>query len=212
MKWYISLTGPTTVGKTTLMNTLMSSSSLITPVPQSTTREIRKDDNSQLIKHFNEETYRNIDFFLCHGRYGIAQKDFQAFMQSSIPVGISTNGANEIQQIPLKGNGFSRLSILLRYSNCIEQEMFMIEQQSKLAFSKQQAQARIDANFILLRDFFYNPSFLKKYIDLVITRETNVLDWVSKIEEALGRKIVECAEVLESAHTQSLQLMTSQRS
>ena len=183
MKYYLSITGGSTVGKTTLANALSQFQGVVI-VPQVTCRPLRKDDDPKFIKNFEEESFKKIDFFIRHGNYGISSQDFSHFINSEKVVGVSVNGVNEITQLQTApGSEFTAINILLRFTDSEQKDEEKVVEGIKRFFpDKKQQEERIRQNLQLIQEFFFDSSYIDRHISLILTREEALEEWILKID------------------------------
>lgn len=215
MKYLISITGPSTVGKTTLVLTIKSltDGSQISIIPQTTCRKPREDDDPSMIRVVSKERFRISKFFVAHGNYGILMNDFLGFLHSKdFNIAVCINGANEIEQIPISGKvadvEFRRINILLRFSNDFEEEIKTIGEKIPKFFSSEwQAKSRISSNQDLTKNKFFSREFLNANIDLILTRNENIESWIKKIEEKVGIKLGKVENSVPNSKTKTREIM-----
>ena len=160
------ITGPSTVGKSTVIKSVVSHLPEIHVIPLSTSRVKRKDDDPIYIRHFSNMDFLQQDFFVSNGQYGLIRKDIHAFEQSPSSLGICTLGAVEIQRMRREAR-FKIYVVLLRFQNSPAEEKEYIRERIPKFFPENEAKKRIQANEALLKRYFYNPEFLRDSVQEV---------------------------------------------
>lgn len=176
IKTLISLTGPSTVGKSTLLKNCLSSEALkdkITPILQYSKRPARHDDDERLIKCVSEEEFDSQDFFVLQGNYGFRKEEISNFLKDAIhTVGICANGVNEILRMPkvicLEEHEALHKVVLLRFGRNLEEELINVRARIAKVFPKEEAIRRIVVNRELIYDYFQNDEFVNNYVDEVL--------------------------------------------
>jgi hypothetical protein len=190
-KYYISITGNSTAGKTTLAHTLLACADkeTIKPIRQVTLRDQRDDDDPSLIETIDEKIFLSQHFLATHGKYGILWEDFSDFCDSPQTIGISITGPNEIQQLKKQYElvragetvQVNCINIAIRFSNDYNTHKQAASDSLKTHFKNAVAIERASINDELDKTFFFNDEFLDKHIDILLSRESSIKEWISQI-------------------------------
>lgn len=182
-KKLILLTGSSTVGKTTFLKFLFKiyRDKNFFPLIQATSRDKRKDDDLRFIRHYPEEEFKKLNFWIHHKQYGVTRDDITAFLASKKQFAIGIVGVYEL--IQAKETILPNLevkSVLIKMSTDFNLEESLVINNIKSFFKN--PELRIEQNRRHLFTFFLNREFMEKYIDLTLTREKGIFEWVREIE------------------------------
>lgn len=165
------------------------------PIPQTTKRPKRADDDQALIQCLKPKDFNQQDFFVKHGNYGILSRDFFIFAESSSKAGTSVNGPNEISKLKKRyevnsqSNGLVEvecINILVRYSNDRDIHSRQTSAGLKAHFSSAVANKRIMTNEQLDQEFYFNDQFIADHINIVLTRDAALSDWIYTVSQHLS--------------------------
>jgi GTPase SAR1 family protein len=159
------ITGPSTVGKSTVVKSVLVHLPDIHVIPLSTSRLRRKDDDSMYIRNFSDSSFSKQDFFVRNGQYGLIERDIQIFEKSSSSYGVCILGAKEIEEI--KKTRFEIKVVLLRFHDSLAEEIELVRKRIPNFFPAEEAKERIQNNEKLLMQYFYNPEFLKNCVQKI---------------------------------------------
>ncbi len=186
-KCFISITGTTCVGKSTLLKSVMLSTQDIFVIPQVTTRQARSDDIPELIKYV--DVINEDDMFLCNRElsYGIRKDDINRFLLSKKQFAIAINGTDEIEMIKSKhyNDIMDYKNILLTFTHNEITEIEKLSQQLAICFSEENYNKRMLFYSQHIKNKLLNPDFICNNIDVHLTREMSVSDWSLQMAQLL---------------------------
>lgn len=175
----ILLTGPSTAGKTTLLKLLfeVQKNNTFFPLVQVTSRSKRDDDDPRFIRHYKEDIFDKLPFWIRHKQYGVTQSDIQSFLSSSSQTAIGIVGVYELMQAKeKKSDDLDVKSVLIKMTDNQRVEEDLVIENIKHFF--QNPELRIEQNRRHLAAFFLNPTFNDRYVDLTLTRNKDIESWL----------------------------------
>lgn len=195
-KTYLSMVGASTVGKSTLAKVLLQAGdpNMVVAVPQTTRRPRRPDDVEQLLRVLPSQEFDTQDYFIKHGYYGILSRDFAAFCAAPQPLGYSVSGPRELMQIPqairLNSAEITRLNLMIRFSHDRDEHRHALGLGLKRHFDAAVANERLAIYDELDDNFYFNDTFIAEHIDMILTRQSTLAEWVGALEQRMGIKLV----------------------
>lgn len=189
-KLFISITGTTCVGKSTLLKALkQSNEDQLMIIPQITCREQRTDDDPNCFVYVNNI---NPDDMFIHNKelsYGISKQSIEDFMNSNCKIAVAINGTDELEMLKKQKANMPNIkfrNILLTFSNNYDKEITSLEKQLIRHFDKGNASKRFNFFKTHIKNKLLNPDFIKNNIDLHLTRESSMPYWCLKIAQLSG--------------------------
>ncbi len=188
-KYFISITGTSCVGKSTLLKAISVSDPNIFIIPQVTSRPIRSDDEERYIVH--EQSLHPDQLFLYNKEvtYGIRKKDVENFIISDSLYAFCINGTDEIEMISQISQSYPKIefkNILLSFKGKYAEEVQELPRQFKKYFDEENRKKRITFYTQHIKNKLLNPRFIREHIDLHLTREMPLNIWSEKISNTLG--------------------------
>lgn len=190
MRYFIGIIGISTAGKSTLAATLLSSyiSPAIFPIPHTTRRQPRSDDDSRLIRCISEEKYLNEDFLTVDQNYGTLNSDYKNFLDSMYFAAVSVVSCNEVFDLRKKilNSGLTPVFVSLTLTEMLEKEINEIEKRFPNYFSGEALEGRIQRDKDLAKDFFFNKQYLERNNVISLSQEGgDVLEWINNLQNYL---------------------------
>jgi len=187
-KYFISITGTTCVGKSTLLKAISASDSNIFIIPQVTSRPIRSDDDESYIVH--EKSLHSDQLFLYNKEvtYGIRKTDIENFIVSNSLYAVCINGTDEIEMISQVSQSYPKIefkNILLSFKENYAEEIQELPRQLKKYFDEENRKKRIIFYTQHIKNKLLNPYFIREHIDLHLTREMPPNIWSAEISNIL---------------------------
>lgn len=180
MKSYISITGSTVAGKSTLLRALSLLDLNVYVVPQATCRQPRYDDDPNLFRYFDECDFDKQRFYVRFRQYGILHSDMERFINSDQAIGASINGPMEITQFK-NSEVLKFCNVLVRHSETNTDEIAHLNCKVKKHFSPDLVEERLRMAKVLNRAAFFNKVFISTHIDLIVQRNVWLGVWVKEI-------------------------------
>lgn len=184
-KKIVSITGPSTSGKSTLLKFLhhtLGSKSVI--LPQATLRSYRSDDMPEHFRYLNSESFNTADFWVKSPKYGILNADVEKFIQNPFATtAICVNGPEEI--LNAKTSRLETRNIMLRLSSDPEEEIAQAAERVSSCFDGEELTSRVDSTKKLIKQYFFSDSFVRNHIDLILEHGTPCREWIGALEALL---------------------------
>ena len=182
-KRIISLVGTTCVGKSTILKVLnQTSSSSVMVIPQVTQRKPRTDDVSDFFIY--KDKINSDEMFLYNRElsYGISNQSILKFLNSDYLVAIMINGTDEIEMLQekyryQKNADIDFKNVLITFSDDYKKELVALEQSLPKFFDGINIKKRYDFFKEHIENKLLNPNFIKKHIDVHLTREMSLIRW-----------------------------------
>jgi guanylate kinase len=189
-QYMIFITGPSTVGKTTLA-ALLSSPAVepsVVMLPITTTRAKRQDDDPACFVNVDERQFRSMEFFIHSENYGIQQQHISSFLDTGSSVGVCICGPEEMMQLQKRVLPHVKyLKILLRRCSALDEEIAQLAPNIHKYFQGSMAEQRIDTDGRLSQQFYHNNNFTSEFVDLILTREFTAEQWARIIIEHIPK-------------------------
>lgn len=190
MRYFIGITGITTAGKSTLGLSLLSPhiTPHIFPIPHTTYREARLDDDARLIRILKKNEYDSSDFLTIDGNYGTLNSDYKSFLTSEHQIALSIVSCYEIPELKekLSLDRVVPIFISLTLSDSLLEEEKLIEDRLPVFFNSEELRWRINLNKQLAKDFFFNKTYLEEHSIVSLSLNMgHVITWIDKLKEFL---------------------------
>lgn len=180
---YVSITGTTTAGKTTLLRALQAYSPQVKVIPQATCRERRPDDVGEYFRFFDAETFDKQSFATRYGKYGLLAEDVDAIQNTPEDVlCVSISGARELAQLKEALPAcIMPYNVLVRYASSMNDELKILHDQARAFFSANTLMERIASHTRLMEEAFFNQHYISEHIHLVLERDETLAAWLEKV-------------------------------
>lgn len=193
LKYFIGITGVSTAGKSTLAATLLSKSIFpsIFPIPHTTRRTCRIDDDVRLIRCISPKQYVKGNFLTVDQNYGTLLCDIQNFLNSQQRLSVSIISCNEVPDLKsrLPEYGITPFFISLTLTDTLLDEEAQINSRFPDYFDTEYCKFRIQRDINLAKNYFFNPEYVESNSILSLSQEQgDVLDWVKAIQRHLPIK------------------------
>lgn len=187
MRYFIGITGVSTAGKSTLGVALLSSfiKPEIFPIPHTTRRLKRQDDDQRLIRCIDEEEFKQSDFLTIDQNYGTLKSDYLEFISSEYFAALSVVSCNEIPDLrrAASSSGLSPVFISLTLTNNLDTEGEKIEERFPNFFTGDDLPRRMERDKKLAKDFFFSEKYLEQNSIIALSQEDGgVLDWIHVLQ------------------------------
>lgn len=176
-KTLILFTGPSTSGKTTFVQLLMTIDRDLFPMVQSSCRNPRGDDDYRFLRLYKREDYEKQDFWIRSKDYGIINDDIKTFLTTNKPIGIGIVGVRELMLAKdMKQDDIDVKVALVRMSSNPMEEQGLVQENIMKFFLN--PEVRLEQNRRHIKEFFTNDEFIKKYVDVILPRNMRLVDRV----------------------------------
>ena len=189
-KRFISLTGTTCAGKSTVLKALkQSGAEWFMVIPQVTCRMPRIDDSPDCFIYVQNIIPDEMFLYNKELSYGISQQSILDFMNSDCQIALAINGTDELEMLSRRATkipDIEFINILLTFADNYDSEIIALEKHLKNYFDEK--------NFIKRYHFFkehaknklFNPDFFENHIDLHLTREMSLSQWCFELAQITG--------------------------
>lgn len=186
-RYFIGITGISTAGKSTLAATLLSDniSPKVFPIPHTTRRKVRPDDDPRLIRCITEQEFEKSEFFTVDQNYGTLTSDYNDFLASDHLIAVSVVSCNEVPDLREKvlDTNIIPIFISLTLTKSLKSEENAIKQRFPTYFSGKALSGRIQRDYALARNFFFNEKYLEYNHLISLSQEAGgVLNWISMLQ------------------------------
>ena len=186
-KTLILFTGPSTAGKTTFVQLLMTIDKDLFPMIQSSCRNPRPDDDYRFLRLYKKEDYEKQDFWIRSKNYGIINDDIKTFLVTNKPMSIGIVGVRELMAAKdMMQNDIDVKVALVRMSSNPMEEQGLVEENIRRFFLN--PEVRLEQNRRHIKEFFTNDEFIKKYVDVILPRNMRLVDRVRLFGNVFNNK------------------------
>lgn len=189
-KRFISLTGTTCAGKSTVLKALkQSDTERFMIIPQVTSRNPRTDDSSECFIYTKNIIPQEMFLYNKDLSYGISRQSLLDFMNSSYQIALAVNGTDELEMLNNRSGKIPSIeftNVLLTFSDNYERELFFLGQHLKKYFDEENFIKRYNFFKEHAKNKFFNPSFVENHIDLHLTREMQLSRWCFEFAKLIG--------------------------
>ncbi|NBU69981.1 MAG: hypothetical protein EBS53_00805 [Bacteroidetes bacterium] len=199
MVCYVSITGTTTAGKTTLLRALQEASpEKVRVIPQATCRDRRPDDVDEYFRFFDQETFEKQQFATKYGKYGLLLHDMEAMRDlPEDTLCVSISGARELAQLKrVLPSYIQAYNVLVRYAGSMAAELEILHNHARNYFSGDALIERIASHTRLMEEAFFNQQYISEHIHVVLERNETLATWLKKVLHGTGSTIIPDAKQL----------------
>lgn len=190
-KYIILITGTTCVGKTTVLEAVkLADLSSVIVIPQVTTRQPRIDDDSSFFIYQKQLSTDNLFLYNKELTYGIPKQSISEFLSSENQVALMITGTDEIEM--LKDMDTRQIfrdvdfkTLLITYSKDYHKELQTLESELPKFFDKTNSEKRFNFFKGHIKNKLLNPDFIKKNIDVHLTREMSLIRWSYELSKLI---------------------------
>lgn len=180
-KRFISLTGTTCAGKSTVLKALkQSGAERFMVIPQVTRRNPRTDDAPECFIYTKNIIPNEMFLYNKDLSYGISRQSLLDFMNSDCQIALAINGTDELEMLSnraAKIPGVEFTNVLLTFSDNYDREIIALEQHLKKCFDKENFTKRYNFFKEHAKNKLFNPDFVENHVDLHLTREMPLSQW-----------------------------------